>query len=96
MITVVKSSDANGISGFGRLIGTDGFIKHRIGLCAEIGCGSRLGKMYRFDLGVKNPLLVGAGRVLSCKPLREAGAAKAKLAVRSSDAQARARPAEAL
>ena len=52
--------------------------------------------MYRFDLGVKNPLLVGAGRVLSCKPLREAGAAKAKLGVRSSDEQARARPAEAL
>ena len=92
----VESSDVNDVPGFGRLIGAIGLVAHRIGLCAEIGCGSRLGKMYRFDLGVKNPLLVGAGRVLSCKPLREAGAAKAKLAVRSSDEQARARPAEAL
>ena len=92
---MVKSSDANGISGFGRLIGTDGFITHRIGLCARNGCGSRLVKIHRFDLGVKNPLLVGAGRVLSCKKLREAGAT-VKLAVRSNDAQAGARPAEAL
>ena len=91
----VESSDVNDVPGFGRLIGAIGLVAHRIGLCAEIGCGSRLGKMYRFDLGVKNPLLVGAGRVLSCKKLREAGAT-VKLAVRSNDAQAGARPAEAL
>ena len=92
---MVKSSDANGISGFGRLIGTDGFITHRIGLCAENGCGSRLVKIHRFNLGVKNPLLVGAGRVLSCKPLREAGGT-VKLAAGVNDEQVRARPAEAL
>jgi hypothetical protein len=93
---VVESSDVNGVPGYERLIGAIGLAAHRIGLCAENGCGSRLVKIHRFNLGVKNPLLVGAGRVLSCKPLREAGAAKVKLAVRSSDAQARARPAEAL
>ena len=91
-----ESSDVNDVPGFGWLIGVIGFITHRIGLCAENGCGSRLVKTHRFDLGVKNPLLVGAGRVLSCKPLREAVAAMAKLGVRSSDEQARARPAEAL
>ena len=93
---MVESSDVNGVWAFGWLIGVIELVAHRIGLCAENGCGSRLVKIHRFDLGVKNPLLVGAGRVLSCRPLREAGAAKAKLAVRSSDAQARARPAEAL
>ena len=93
---MVESSDVNDVPGFGWLIGVIELVAHRIGLCAENGCGSRLVKICRFDLGVKNPLLVGAGRVLSCKPLREAGAAKAKLAVRSSDEQARARPAEAL
>ena len=93
---MVESSDVNGVPGYERLIGAIGLVARRIGLCAENGCGSRLVKIHRFDLGVKNPLLVGAGRVLSWKPLREAGAAKAKLAVRSSDAQARARPAEAL
>ena len=77
------------------MIGVIELVAHRIGLCAENGCGSRLVKTHRFDLGVKNPLLVGAGRVLSCKPLREAGAT-VKLAARVSDEQARARPAEAL
>ena len=91
-----ESSDVNDVPGFGWLIGVIELVAHRIGLCAENGCGSRLVKTHRFDLGVKNPLLVGAGWVLSCKPLREAGAAMAKLGVRSSDAQARARPAEAL
>ena len=93
---MVESSDVNGVPGYERLIGAIGLVARRIGLCAENGCGSRLVKIHRFDLGVKNPLLVGAGRVLSCKPLREAGAAMAKLGVRSSDEQARARPAEAL
>ena len=92
---MVESSDVNGVWAFGWLIGVIELVAHRIGLCAENGCGSRLVKTHRFDLGVKNPLLVGAGRVLSCKPLREAGAT-VKLAVRSNDAQAGARPAEAL
>ena len=96
---MVESSDVNDVPGFGWLIGVIELVAHRIGLCAENGCGSRLVKTHRFDLGVKNPLLVGAGRagrVLSGKPLREAGAAKAKLGVRSNDEQAGARPAEAL
>ena len=93
---MVESSDVNGVPGYERLIGAIGLVAHRIGLCAENGFGSRLVKIHRFDLGVKNPLLVGAGRVLSCKPLREAGAAKVKLAVRLNDEQVRARPAEAL
>ena len=93
---MVESSDVNGVPGYERLIGAIVLVAHRIGLCAENGFGSRLVKIHRFDLGVKNPLLVGAGRVLSCRPLRRTSAAKVKLAVRSSDEQARARPAEAL
>jgi hypothetical protein len=92
---VVESSDVNGVWAFGWLIGVIELVAHRIGLCAENGFGSRLVKIHRFDLGVKNPLLVGAGRVLSCKPLREAGAT-VKLAAGVNDEQARARPAEAL
>ena len=92
---MVESSDVNGVLAFGWLIGVIELVAHRIGLCAESGCGSRLVKTHRFDLGVKNPLLVGAGRVLSFKKLREAGAT-VKLAVRSNDEQVRARPAEAL
>ena len=71
---MVESSDVNGVWAFGWLIGVIELVAHRIGLCAENGFGSRLVKIHRFDLGVKNPLLVGAGRVLSCKKLREAGA----------------------
>ena len=87
---MVESSDVNGVWAFGWLIGVIELVAHRIGLCAENGFGSRLVKIHRFDLGVKNPLLVGAGRVLSCKKLREAGAT-VKLAVRSNDEQARTR-----
>jgi len=91
----VESSDVNDVPGFGWLIGVIELVAHRIGLCAENGCGSRLVKICRFDLGVKNPLLVGAGRVLRCRLLREAGAT-VKLAIRANDEQVRARPAEAL